>query len=76
LCKLQKGGVSFACQPLHPHNSTMESEQLLLMARAMEFQTSSGLYRKRRGVKIFLGYYIATLLPSRRHWENMVIAMK
>jgi len=54
----------------------MESEQLLLMARAMEFQTSSGLYRKRRGVKIFLGYYIATLLPSRRHWENMVIAMK
>jgi Mg-chelatase subunit ChlI len=40
LCKLQKGGVSFACQPLHPHNSTMESEQLVLMARAMEFQTT------------------------------------
>ena len=68
LFKLRKGGVSFACQPLHPHNSTMESEQLVLMARAMEFQTTPGLYCERRCVKIFLAYYIHTLLPSRRQW--------
>lgn len=70
LCKLQKGGVSFACQTLHPHNSTMESEQLVLMARAMEFQTSSGLYRKRRCVKIFLGYCIPSSLPNLRQWRK------
>jgi len=37
LYKQLKGGVKFARQPLHPHNSTMESEQLVVMSRIMEF---------------------------------------
>jgi hypothetical protein len=36
LYKPGQPGLGFAYRPLHPHNSTMESEQLVVMGRAIE----------------------------------------
>jgi hypothetical protein len=41
-----QGGIGFAYRPLHPHNSIMESEHVVVMACAMEFETLN-LYRER-----------------------------
>ena len=54
---------AFARQPLHPHKSSMESEQLFLIARGMEFRIAAN----------YTGTYI-TLEYNQTAWDDLQIA--
>jgi hypothetical protein len=66
LYKPEQRGFGFACRILHPHNSTTESEQLVVMVRAMVFQTLRVYTIKEVAWKAVL----ATWLAVSRQWRK------
>jgi hypothetical protein len=66
-------GLGFAYRPLHPHNNTVESEQLVVMARAMEFETLRVYTIKEVAWKALLATAHPQGCSFRGNGENMVM---